>query len=654
MAQADDAVRPGELIVERPTLICFGFEWRVAGDANGNATAKVQYRPKGYAEWRDSLPLYRIGLGLNVPLAMICGNVRYEIPDAVAGSILDLEPGAEYEVRLELQDPDGVDGDAVKTLTMSTRPEPTVPADGDAEVRHVYPPDWKGRKEKPAYENIMHALNGFRPVCDCYQTIHPHVAKPGTIVKMHGGVHTYDNNNYWNGKPAPSYWLHGAITIVARGTAEKPIYIVPAGDGEVILDGDEAPTLFNLRSADYLHFEGLTIRNTDIAFHCGFQGLRGGGMKGLTVKNCVIQGVVYGVLGQDGGSQDFYIADNIFTGINPSDRLGRFGRSDAGYAVNIAGQGHVVCHNYAAHFWDGINVFTSSLSDPQYGQQSRSIDFYNNDIFNCSDQFIEADGGYANIRILRNRCFNCPSQPISTQPVHAGPVYWVRNVVWNACGGKMTMKKNDGAQVYLFLNNTSSTHMKMPPNAGKPPEKCTWIIANNLSIGPGGDQLPVVDYCAPPTREVHQVDFNAYNRASANAPGLIGKTTYQSLSELVDATGYEKHSLFVDGYNVFTRAPEPPHTKRNTPLVFPEGHDFTPAPGSEIIDAGVVLPGITDGFNGKAPDIGAYEAGQPLPVYGPRNSSFQEKLNTLRRGTTGVIENGSATSSGTPAEAGCP
>jgi len=30
---ADDAVMPGELIVEPPTLICLGFEWRAVGVA---------------------------------------------------------------------------------------------------------------------------------------------------------------------------------------------------------------------------------------------------------------------------------------------------------------------------------------------------------------------------------------------------------------------------------------------------------------------------------------------------------------------------------------------------------------------------------------------------------------------------------------------
>ena len=49
-------------------------------------------------------------------------------------------------------------------------------------------------------------------------------------------------------------------------------------------------------------------------------------------------------------------------------------------------------------------------------------------------------------------------------------------------------------------------------------------------------------------------------------------------------------------------------------------NDLRPASGSAAIDAGLALPNVNDGFAGTAPDLGAYEAGQPLPHYGPRNS----------------------------------
>ena len=31
-----------------------------------------------------------------------------------------------------------------------------------------------------------------------------------------------------------------------------------------------------------------------------------------------------------------------------------------------------------------------------------------------------------------------------------------------------------------------------------------------------------------------------------------------------------------------------------------------------------VIPNVTDNFTGAAPDLGAYEFGQPVPLYGPR------------------------------------
>ena len=47
--------------------------------------------------------------------------------------------------------------------------------------------------------------------------------------------------------------------------------------------------------------------------------------------------------------------------------------------------------------------------------------------------------------------------------------------------------------------------------------------------------------------------------------------------------------------------------------------DFRPCEGSPLIDAGEAIEGITDGYKGKAPDIGAYEFGAPRWVPGHRN-----------------------------------
>jgi hypothetical protein len=46
--------------------------------------------------------------------------------------------------------------------------------------------------------------------------------------------------------------------------------------------------------------------------------------------------------------------------------------------------------------------------------------------------------------------------------------------------------------------------------------------------------------------------------------------------------------------------------------------DFRLKPNSAAVDAGCILPDVNDGFIGKAPDLGALEVGQPVPIYGPR------------------------------------
>ena len=46
-----------------------------------------------------------------------------------------------------------------------------------------------------------------------------------------------------------------------------------------------------------------------------------------------------------------------------------------------------------------------------------------------------------------------------------------------------------------------------------------------------------------------------------------------------------------------------------TPLLMDTTHfDFRPKPESTLVNSGVPIPGYTDGFKGKSPDLGAYES----------------------------------------------
>src|SRR5262245_41333219 len=138
LLQAQNAVTAGRFHVEHPTLLNLGFEWAIEGDANRNAAVTVQFRPMGESNWRDALPLVRIG-GENVYRRR--ENLDYTVPHGFAGSVLNLQPGTEYECRLELTDPDGTSGQTRQLVRVKTRSEPQPSKQG--RTLHVYPPDFQ-------------------------------------------------------------------------------------------------------------------------------------------------------------------------------------------------------------------------------------------------------------------------------------------------------------------------------------------------------------------------------------------------------------------------------------------------------------------------------------------------------------------------------
>ncbi|HVQ16809.1 MAG TPA: hypothetical protein VMS40_24570, partial [Vicinamibacterales bacterium] len=96
---------------------------------------------------------------------------------------------------------------------------------------------------------------------------------------------------------------------------------------------------------------------------------------------------------------------------------------------------------------------------------------------------------------------------------------------------------------------------------------------------------------------------------------------FATLAEYAKATGQETHSKAID-FSVFRNATAPDFS-RPSQLYDPAVVDLRLREGSVAVDAGVELPGITDGFQGRAPDLGAYELGAPPVHYGPRERSRQ-------------------------------
>ena len=147
-------VKPGEFVIEPPTLIAHGFEWHIEGDDNRNAAVKVSYRKKGAGDhsWKEGLPLLRLQ---NEQTG------QFVAPNMFAGSIFDLEPDTEYECRFIMSDPDGVSGENDKLVTVRTRAEPT-PFEGGRTL-HVYPYGYEGAREQPAFIGLNRAYAQVQP-----------------------------------------------------------------------------------------------------------------------------------------------------------------------------------------------------------------------------------------------------------------------------------------------------------------------------------------------------------------------------------------------------------------------------------------------------------------------------------------------------------
>jgi hypothetical protein len=110
--------------------------------------------------------------------------------------------------------------------------------------------------------------------------------------------------------------------------------------------------------------------------------------------------------------------------------------------------------------------------------------------------------------------------------------------------------------------------------------------------------------------------------ADMTGPGhdaALQKHEFRTLAEYSKATGQDQHSVAVD-YDIFenVRRLDAADAATVQRIYRADELDFRLKAGSAAVDRGVALPTVTDGFTGRAPDLGALEVGRPMPHYGPR------------------------------------
>jgi hypothetical protein len=552
-----DKIVPKRFIIDPPTIENLGFRWYIEGDSNRNASVTVAFRKKGRRQWKKALPMLR---------------VHHEVADQkygpyrtgnlFAGSVLFLEPATEYQVRFTMSDPDGGAPSEPKIVTAATRPEPRA-FEGGRTIKAT------------AEKGLMTAIGK---------------AEPGDIILLRAGIYK------------------GPFELKKSGTADKPIVIRGPTSGEAVLEGrgvNSRSRIITLNGTHHLHFERLTFRNAQMAIYAA----RPGGSKGLVVRRCKIYDVVYGINTGCKNSTNWYISDNDIIGINPTwyPRPPKTYMSPGHTGINVYGRGHVICYNRITRFSDSAAIYNFGHPAKDVTKHCVNIDFYNNDLSWAQDDTFEADYGCHNVRFYRNRCYNTHTG-MSTQPFYGGPVYLIRNELYAIT--ILSYKLNNYPVGIEAYNNTSCC----AGTGFRPP--AIWQnghFRNNLFMG---GQWYAMESGSPTPYST--MDYNAYRRNESERfikwMGPNAKVArFQSLQEFFKATGLEEHGIMAD-YDIFVKAIPPERSKTSKPA----DYDLRLKKNANVIDAGIALPQITDGFAGKAPDLGCYELGSKPPHYGPR------------------------------------
>ncbi|MFN0076227.1 MAG: hypothetical protein ACKVY0_07120 [Prosthecobacter sp.] len=541
------------------------IEWHIDGDTDHDAACKVSYKRDDESAWHEAMPLMRVdyfGWYDTKPAAKPF--------NMLAGSILFLRPGAVYQVRLTLSDPDSA-APVEETKRIQTKPWPNFAK--PARTLHVMPLDQSGSSGDGSAEK---PFRGLKPALAA--------AKPGDLFLLHAGGYGETEIN-----------ISGVQGTVEASTDQtRYIGFKAAGDGDAVFHQLRA-------SGSHLWFEGLTFKRGDSP-----NGLKGGeGCENVVVSGCTFRDFHYSVF-LSKGCAGWHIANNDILGDTVK------GISGEGVELNKS-SGHTVCYNRIGRSADGISY------------PNTNCDLFGNDIFDMSDDPIEPDYGYANIRIWGNRLHGHTG--ITFQPMYCGPWYIVRN----HCISKGNVFKLRVQDRFVCVNNTFAAWSVPVPHAHG---LLTSFSRNNIWMHLGGSEflwqsnaqtddkkrsysIKYVLYDSPVANWKTDVDHDGFEFSAAKPmkgkmnPWMLHNQRYYDLPSLNAAIGIEAHGRVLDrakDFVAFTVSQEMPG--KDAPLIKLSAQ-------SQGKDAGVTLPNIAEEFDGQSPDLGAFES--TVPHFGPRD-----------------------------------
>ena len=432
----------------------------------------------------------------------------------------------------------------------------------------------------------------------------------------------------------------GKTTVVPAGETAVPIEINESGSADgyhLVTVAPGTRSTIDLRNtagvginvnADYVIVRGLEIRNA--------------GQHGILIRenrhDVVIEECHVIHWGTGGGPASFGDTGNMHSGImagrgtsnltlqrnliehpRGASNDWRTGHPSGPQGISIlySQGGNVVRYNEIwssdSHaFNDGIGG-GPNFSDS--GNMNRDSDIYGNIVRNVWDDALEIEGANMNVRIWGNYLHEF-FVGIATAATFKGPLYIFRNVTGTSrrsddsrTGGTM-IKTGDrdfgGGRRFVFHNTA------LQPNGvlnifGAPTPNC--VTRNNVFncagrlVRPGADGDLASDF-----------DYDFFNGMDLGA-------------------AEEKHGvkgdlrvgpLFIASYALefFPASTTTRVVIGKIPVKFGRDEKIVTDPVMQIrnplIDAGAILPGFNDDFNGTAPDLGAFEVGRPAFQFGRR------------------------------------
>lgn len=544
-----------------------GVEWDIEGDTDHDATCPVSYRMEGKDKWLEAMPLLRVDYA-----GWYDKNNAQRPFNMLAGSVMFLEPGAAYELKLTLRDPDNAKPvEEVKRVRMKPLPGFT-----PGRTLHVMPKkgdEGDGSEGKP-FQGIQAALRA---------------AKPGDLFLLRAGD-------------------YGEVSFEVNGEAGAVDSSEDTTKYIGFRSAEDTPAVFTqIRTrGSQLWFEGLSLKRGPSP-----NGLRADGKcENVVVKRCAFRDFHYSIF-LNKECRGWHIADNDIAG----DTM----EGISGECVELShSSAHTVCHNRMDRSADGVSY------------PHADCDIFGNDIVNMSDDPVEPDYGYANNRIWGNRMHGFTG--VTFQPMYCGPWYFVRN----HCISRGNVFKLRVQDRFVCVNNTFAAYGTPVPHAhGLLTSFCrnnVWMHLGGSEVlwacwAPEPEKyrsynIKYVVYDLPVAGWKADVDYDGFEFSAAkphpklkihNPWNWLGQR-FVDLPSFSAAIGIEKHGRVLErtkDFLPFEVTAEMPGAE--TPLI-------QLSEQSAAKDAGMRVPNLSDSFEGQAPDLGAFELGRPLPHFGPRKA----------------------------------